>query len=175
MFIVKDLSSAFSAFNSDRSFTFVTLDGEIVEPTGAVTVGGSREILKRNREIREIEASLELKKEKILGLEKRLAETETSLNDKTASLREAESSVHHFEKEISLLRLTAENQNAEKEEINRKLSYLNIETAEALKEGVTCRDLTEKEAGMRVQSNEGSLRTDGRRDAQGYFEQQGAL
>lgn len=150
VFIVKDLSSAFSAFNSDRSFTFVTLDGEIVEPTGAVTVGGSREILKRNREIREIEASLELKKEEILGLEKILAETETSLNDKTASLREAESSVHHFEKEISLLRLTAENQNAEKEKINRKLSYLNIETAEALKEKESLTTtLVEKEAGIR--------------------------
>lgn len=150
VFIVNDLESAFSSLNADNSSTFVTLDGEIVEPTGAVTVGGSREILKRNREIREIEASLVQKKEEILGLEKKLVETEASFNDKTASLREAESTLHGFEKEISLLRLTAENQKAEKEKINRKLSYLNIETAEALKEKESLAEtLTEKEAGMR--------------------------
>ncbi|MBI1811499.1 MAG: hypothetical protein HYR78_06180, partial [Nitrospirae bacterium] len=58
IFIVKDLKTAIelhSTFNIQHSTVFVTLDGEIVEPSGAVIGGEGRGVLKRKRELREIE------------------------------------------------------------------------------------------------------------------------
>ncbi|HWR58256.1 MAG TPA: AAA family ATPase, partial [Thermodesulfovibrionales bacterium] len=49
-------------------------------------------------------------------------------------LRDIESGIIHSEKEMSLLRLTAENLKEEKEKVSRKLSYLNIEREEVQKE-----------------------------------------
>jgi chromosome segregation protein len=137
--IVKDLRAAFSLISEPNiagncRFTFVTLDGETVEPSGAVSVGEGKGILKRKREIRELDALIEQKKHEMEHLGETLESGETSLQEKQASLRDIESAMINTEKEISLLRLTAENQNEEKDRISRKLSFLNIERGETLRE-----------------------------------------
>ncbi len=139
IFVVKDLGSAFSLFSPSghagaAPLTYVTLDGETVEPSGAVTVGEGRGILKRKREIRELEALIGEKSaegERLGGI---IATLEESLLSRQASLREIDSQAIRVEKEISLSRLTWENQNAEKERTSRKLAYLNMEAEEILKE-----------------------------------------
>lgn len=137
--VVKDLNAAFSLLSEPTGaghyhFTFVTLDGETVEPSGAVSVGEGKGILKRKREIRELDALIEQKKHEMERLGETLENGETSLQEKQASLKDIESAMIHAEKEISLLRLTGENQNEDKERINRKLSFLNIERSETLRE-----------------------------------------
>jgi chromosome segregation protein len=150
--IVRDLPAAFALLSGRAAaefdhLTFVTLDGETVEPTGAVSVGEGKGILKRKREIRELEALIEAKKNEVERLGETLETGETTLQEKRASLKDIESATIHAEKEISLLRLTAENQNETKERINRKLSFLSIEQSETLRETQSLKSmLAEKEA-----------------------------
>ena len=150
--IVRDLSTAFSLLSGSAApgrgrSTFVTLDGETVEPTGAVSVGEGKGILKRKREIRELDALIEQKKHEVERLGETLESGETTLQEKQASLKDIESATIHAEKEISLLRLTAENQNEAKERISRKLSFLAIEQSETLRETESLKAmLAEKES-----------------------------
>ncbi len=137
--VVRDLHTAFSLLREPdgrghaRS-TFVTLDGEVVEPSGAVFIGEGKGILKRKREIRELDVLIEDKKSEMGRLGETLETGETSLLEKQGSLKDIESAIIDAEKEISLLRLTAENRNEDKERMNRKLSFLSIERGETLRE-----------------------------------------
>lgn len=143
--IVKDLASTLS-LPKDSGSTFVTLDGEVVERAGAVIVGEGKGILKRKREIRELEALIERKTAEIEGLGAAAAAAETALQERSTSLKETESLMVAKEKEISLLRLTAENRREEREKINRKLTYLTIEGGEIRKERDLLREaVSEKE------------------------------
>ncbi|MCL5022177.1 MAG: AAA family ATPase, partial [Nitrospirae bacterium] len=150
--IVRDLPGALALLsefcaNGNPVFTLVTLDGETVEPSGAVSVGEGKGILRRKRETRELETLIEQKRSETERLSETLSAMENSLHDRQAALKEIESRVVHAEKEISLLRLTAENRNEEKERICRKLSYLGLEGEEILKEKESLRSLgAEKEA-----------------------------
>jgi chromosome segregation protein len=137
--VVKDLSAAFSLLSKFSSagrsgFTFATLDGETVEPSGAVTVGEGKGILRRKRETRELEALIDRKKAGMERLSESISALEGSLQERQASLKDIETAVINAEREISLLRLTSENQNEEKERISRKLAYLTIEGEEILRE-----------------------------------------
>ncbi len=150
--VVKDLTAAFSLYseaglNCNAVPTFVTLDGETVEPSGAVSVGEGKGVLRRKREVRELEAFVTQKRGETERLGQQLTQMETVLQEKEASLRSTEATIVNAEKEISLLRLTAENQNEEKERISRKLSYLCIEGEEILREKESLKTaVSEKEA-----------------------------
>jgi chromosome segregation protein len=151
--VVKDLPMAFS-LPRDSRYTFVTLEGETVEPSGAVTVGEGKGILKRKREIRELAAFIEQKKTEGDHLNETLTAGEDTFQGKKVSLKEIDATIINLEKEMSLLRLTAENQTEEKEKINRKLAYLAIEGEEILKEKESLRQvIAEREAeGERLQA-----------------------
>ena len=151
--VVRDLSAALSLFteaglnNKDLTPTVVTMDGETVEPSGAVIVGEGKGILKRKREIRELGILIEQKKSEMERLALTLTEVESALQARQSSLKETEATVIHAEKEISLLRLTVETQTEEKEKLSRKLSYLTMEGEELLKEKESLKGaLAEKEA-----------------------------
>ncbi len=150
--VVKDLSAAFSLLSDFGSagglgVSFVTLDGETVEASGAVTVGEGRGILRRKREIRELENLIEGKNAEGETLAGIIPEMETSLQSRQVSLKAIDSKVVDVEKEISLLRLTLGNQSEEKERISRKLAYLNMEAGEILREKASMRTMmTEKGA-----------------------------
>lgn len=150
--IVRDLPGARSLLsefrrNGNSPFTLVTLDGETLEPSGAVSVGEGKGILKRKRETRELETLIERKRSEMEHLSATLTRMEGSLLDGKASLRNIESSIVDTEKEISLLRLTAQNRNEEKERISRKLAYLNIEREEIVKERESLKEaVADKEA-----------------------------
>jgi chromosome segregation protein len=150
--IVRDLPGALSLLSEFRRkgnspFTLVTLDGETLEPSGAVSVGEGKGILKRKRETRELETLIERKRSEMEHLSATLTRMEGSLQDGKVSLKNIESSIVDTEKEISLLRLTAQNRNEEKERISRKLAYLNIEREEILRERESLKEaVAEKEA-----------------------------
>jgi len=147
--IVRDLPAAFARLTPENRTTFVTLDGEIAEPSGAVTVGEGRGVLKRKREIRELEALTGQKKTEIERLEGALAQAGIALEDRKGSLKDIEAAIVGTEKEVSLLRLTADTQREEKERTSRKLSYLHIEQEEILREKDSLRaTAVEKEAAI---------------------------
>jgi len=127
VYIVRDLSMAHTLMMSGHRFTYVTLDGEVLEPSGVVTIGEGRGILKRRREIRTLEALKTEKSEKILHLDGMRAGLEASIDLNTATMKDLELTVIEREREISLLRLRAETMGEERERVNRKLAYLHME------------------------------------------------
>lgn len=144
--IARDIRSAFAVPNSIEGAiggpcTIVTIDGEVIEPTGAVIVGEGKGIFKRKREIRELEELLETRKSTLASLNDEILTVQADIAEKESSVREVELSVHALEKEISLSKLTVENYAEEKERTNRKLSYLTLEIEEAVREKTALKDV----------------------------------
>lgn len=134
IFVVKDLSAATDLLPQTRGAAFVTMEGELVEPTGAVIIGETKGILKREREIRELTLVTQQKKNLIEQLEKTFRDMDAAVQENKALLRDMEASIIGIEKEISLLRLTAGNQTEEKERVSRNLAYLHIELQDIARE-----------------------------------------
>jgi chromosome segregation protein len=149
-FIVKELKEALRFLDSDNRSFFVTLHGEVVEPSGAVIGGETKGIFKRKREIRELEAEIESKKTIIKQLEVEFTLAQELIEKRESELRDIESSIIEREKEVSLLRLSADNYREEKERIERKLSYVHTEVGQLTGEGdILLRLITEKETEVR--------------------------
>jgi chromosome segregation protein len=148
--VVKDLPSAFLLLSQstlgdvDNRPTFVTLEGETLEPSGAVTLGQGRGVLKKKREIRELDILVGEKREEMARLEETLTGMETVLQERRISLKDTDAVIIDTEKEISLLKLRAENIREEKDKVNRKLAYLNIEREELRKEEASLKEMAEE-------------------------------
>jgi chromosome segregation protein len=128
--IVRDISVAFAMREKDMTHTFVTVEGEVVEPSGAVVVGGEKGIFRRKREIRELQEIIGTKKGITEEMHGEVQRVQGVIFEKEVSVKEAETALHNIEKEISLSRLTVENYSEERERTNRKLSYLALEIEE---------------------------------------------
>jgi len=140
-----------SSLIGSGGFTFVTPDGEVVEPSGTVTVGEGRGILKRKREIRELENRIKVTRESMEASERELNRIETERTNKRGLLKEIDSSIVETEKEISLLRLTLKTQEEERERIRRKLSHLELESEEVQREIKSLKEI--------ISGKEGELNT----------------
>ncbi len=132
--IVKDIKTASVLRASDSNHIFVTLEGEVLEQSGAVVVGEGKGIFKRKREIKELEEIVEKKKADIENINNEIQIAQKIIKEKEEAIKNVESSIYNIEKEVSLSKLTIENYNEEKERINRKLAYLAIELEEISKE-----------------------------------------
>lgn len=135
--LVDSLSTAFSLWegssNSSRPLYFVTLDGDVVEPSGLVCGGRERGVLKIKRMLKELEGSIATKKEQILNGERTIDSLKNeiaAMEDGIASLEgdivSKERYCHEMEVKISSTEEEAARQ-------TRKLEYLSIE----MKEGET--------------------------------------
>lgn len=143
--VVKSLP-AIKPIIGNSPFTFVTLEGEVIDPSATVTVGEGRGILRRKREIRELENKIKVVRETVEGREREILQIETSLNNNKGHLNEISTSIVNTEKDISLLRLTLRTQEEERERLERKFTHLTVESDEvskeirALKEIISARD-----------------------------------
>ena len=147
--IVKDLKTSFELKTAAGGHTFATLAGEVVEPSGAVVIGGEKGIFRRKREIRELEEQIADKKASIEQMSDQMRTMQDTILEKEEAIRGVESAIHTFEKEISLAKLTIEKYMEEKERVSRKLSYLSIELEEITREKESVTTLimqTEKQA-----------------------------
>jgi chromosome segregation protein len=133
--ITRDIKSAFAAGRSSHGeYTFVTVEGEVLEPSGAVIVGEGKGIFRRKREIRELEELIETRKSAVSSMNEKIQELQNVVAEKESDIKSVESSIHNLEKEISLSKLTVLNYVEEKERTSRKLAYLTLEIEEASKE-----------------------------------------
>lgn len=139
--IIKDLSDLPFTPSPLYPFTLVTLDGDVIEPVGTVTVGEGRGILRRKREIRELENRSNVIRETIGNKEREFVQLETNLNNDRRLMEEIDSLIVDAEKDLSLLRLTLETQDEEKKRILRKLSHLDTELDEVTKEIKSLREI----------------------------------
>jgi chromosome segregation protein len=132
--IVKDLKTALSLRSGNNDHVFVTLDGEIIEKSGAVIGGEGKGVLKRKREIREIEELIGQKKNAIDNMQGNLNNLQQGLSEKEFGIKEIEAAIVSAEKEMSISKITSGNYQDEKDRIDRKLAYLKIELEEIVKE-----------------------------------------
>lgn len=154
VFIVKDLNSAFELIKAGKNLHYVTLEGDVVEPSGTVVAGEIKGVLKRKREIRELESEIEDKKLSIERIQKNISSLQQIIDSKDAELKSIESSIVEKEKEISLLKLTAENFKEDKERRSRKLAYMALEIEQIAKEKEALNKfLSEKELEMKAVEN----------------------
>lgn len=97
--IVRDLATARALAVHAVGFRFVTLQGELLEPDGTVTVGtyhGETGILSRKSELREL-------LEQITGLDQRIAESESDLAGLRERIDNLDSAVRDQQKELDVL------------------------------------------------------------------------
>ncbi|MEJ2696603.1 MAG: chromosome segregation protein SMC [Candidatus Sulfobium sp.] len=134
VFIVRDIDAAFAMTGMNGDTVLVTLEGEVMEPSGAVVVGGGKGIFRRKREIRELEETIASERDAIEAMKGRVQEMQNLILEKEEEIKAVESSIHKIEKEVSLLRLTVDNYSNDKERFNRKLSYLALELEEISRE-----------------------------------------
>lgn len=134
IFIVRDLKTAYDLISSGNNLLFVTLDGEVVEPSGTVIAGEVKGIFRRKREIKEIESIIKDNRLMIDRLQSELNLIQEDRERMENQLKDLEHSIVEIEKEVSLLKHTAENAKEEKERKSRKLEYLSLELEQILKE-----------------------------------------
>jgi chromosome segregation protein len=159
IFIVRDLKTALDLVASGNTLFFVTLDGEVVEPSGAVIGGDLKGVLKRKREIRQLEKMIENKKTTMSSMQVEFSSLQEILEKRESDFKNIEISIVDIEKEISLLRLTLENQKEEKERRGRKLAFLITEVEQIIKEkGAIEKLIREKDAEVKeIDSNRGEI------------------
>lgn len=125
----------------------VTLDGEIVEPSGAVIAGLSKGILTLKRQIRELALEIEDRKAGLETMQKQMETGLAALEEKETVLEDMGQKAAHLEKELSVLSLTAEKHNEDIERTNKKLAFLRLETDEVSREKESLKNLIlEKDA-----------------------------
>lgn len=132
IYIVKDIQDAFEILNSaaiahHSLLSFVTLDGEVLNSDGWLFVGHGKDILKRKREIKELEQKIEEQQTKIKEMESDLESQNNNLMSKKESLKNIEDTLIETEKQISLIDHSMKNYKEEMDRKHRKLSFLNTE------------------------------------------------
>lgn len=132
--IVRDIRTAFDLRNTEGMYTFATIDGEVVEPSGAVVAGEGKGIFRRKREMREMEEAIAGKNTAVEKMQHEIENMKNTILNREADIKGVETAINNLEKEVSLSKLTVENYLDEKERTSRKLAYLTIEHEEILKE-----------------------------------------
>ena len=132
--IVQDLKTALALHAAGHWEYYATLDGEVLEPSGAIIAGNVKGIFRRKREIRELEAVIEQVKDIIARRQADLNTIQGDIETKEAELKLIETAIVEKEKEVSLQKLTAGNARDERERKSRKLVYVSLESEQIAKE-----------------------------------------
>lgn len=177
--LVKDLNNALNAWNKSRSnHTFVTLDGDVVDPAGVVTGGSggdaSGQLMVHRREMQELanqvatlstelnvaeEMHLKLKA-RVKGLEKNIEKLSGESRHEELKLVNQEKDLHHLEYQLSYL-------NSQRDKLTLEVASLAEEQKAVKREHENSRAAYEVgfdekarlEAGViRSQEKEGELR-----------------
>ncbi len=140
--IVNNLNTAFdlwhkslsaSSTNPDLNY-FVTLDGEVLEPSGIVFGGIEKGVLKIKREIRELEKNIESKRAHILSAEEEISSFKNDIASVENNLTSLDSEISRMEKAYHELQLKMTNMQEEEIRQQKKLKFLSAELEEERKE-----------------------------------------
>ena len=150
VFIVNDIGTGIGLISTGHRSFYVTREGEVIEPSGAIIAGEIKGVFKRKREIREIEDAREETRNKIDQFQESLTSTQQGIASREIDLDAIEAAIVDREKEISILKMTAENYREEKDRRSRKLAYLSLEIEQIAREKASLeRLLQEKEEEIR--------------------------
>lgn len=131
IYIVRDLAGALE-LRKERTLeaaALVTLDGEFIDRDGVIFAGHGKDILKRKREIKELQKTIQEQQETVARIEAGITAATASLAEHRESLRTIESAIIDIEKEISLIGHSLKSHQDDLERKRRKLSFLEGEVA----------------------------------------------
>ena len=132
--VVKDLAEALGMRGA--GMTLVTLQGEMLVPTGTVVAGRGKGVFLKKRQVAELRAEQDAIRLAIAEAEEKTAATLSAIAQAEAALGKAEAGAVEAEREVSLLKLGAQRQTEELERIQKKLQVLRMETSETAREQV---------------------------------------
>jgi chromosome segregation ATPase len=112
----------------------VTLEGDVVEPSGMVVTGKKGGVLKHVRQIRELKDKLARRGDGIGRLEKDLSARIAEKEDRRREAKGVSELVFKLEKDLSVSKLNISRQVEDKEKTQKKLYYLKVESEGFLKE-----------------------------------------
>lgn len=160
--IVNDLRTALEA---DNDLTYVTLDGDVVEPSGVVVAGKGRELLRIKRQIRELTNEVEkiknnitLRQETIESLFSSLESEENSLQEIETSISEAERKIHEIELRKNIISEELMRLKKKTEMLLIEMESNTLETASIEKDISTLRDSLKETEGEKLSVEEEVLR-----------------
>lgn len=173
VFIVNNLNMAFDLgqellLKADgRGVFFVTVDGDVFDPSGVVFGGIEKGVLKIKREIKELGKNIENKKTLISSAENKLAalkDNVTSCDNDIISLNNDISSLQRESHEVQLKILGIEE---EKSKEDKRLEYLSIELdADKKEKDMLMESLNEKTKILKTLEKERLLIENEMRDTQ---------
>lgn len=126
--IVENLDVGLQVFKKQSHFLIVTLEGEIINPSGAMTGGKSKE---RTSPLR-IRASYREKQKEIEKLKTQLKHTGSSLEGKKAQLQELESRSAGIQQKINETLFQLDIQKKERERLRSEIDKVRQETLQFL-------------------------------------------
>ena len=133
--LVNDLNTAFDLWLSSISSAstalslpyFVTLEGEVLEPSGIVFGGTEKGVLKIKRELRELEQSMEKRKSDISSAEDLLTTMRKGISDDEKGMTSLEAEIAQIEKGHHELNLKNVSLNEGSEREQNKLEFISAE------------------------------------------------
>lgn len=148
IYIVEDLTSALEILNSglefsDEVFSLVTLDGDLISKDGWFFIGKGMDILKKKRELKELQTEINKKQKIIKDIELELNTDMNELATKKDLLKLKESSEIDIEKQITILSHSLKDHKDRIERNERRISFLNSEIAVLLQERSSIEKLIE--------------------------------
>jgi chromosome segregation protein len=106
---------------------FVTLDGEVLEPSGMVFGGTDKGVLKIKRKIKEIEADISNKKSSIAEAEKSVTALKEAIVNTENEIISVDGQLSSQEKYCHVLKVKMENLDEENIRLNKKHEFISIE------------------------------------------------
>ncbi|MEO5356155.1 MAG: chromosome segregation protein SMC [Nitrospirae bacterium YQR-1] len=155
--IVESFNEAFELFrdeNTDGSgggTYFVTLDGDVLEPSGAVLCGKRGMVLKHLRNIRELRTEVASLRETMMTQDSRYKEALQRRDALRDEISKTERIMVALDKETAAIRNNIRKLGEERERFKQRLNLMQIESGETDKEIASLREKkTEKESHLEV-------------------------
>ncbi len=136
---------------SNGGYRFVTPSGELVEYPGVVTCGSGSDILKKRREIREIEDFIESKNKEINQIDQKINRLTSEVEDIKNSLRDIEAQIIKDERELSVKKSSINRLKDDRDRHSKKADFLRIEI-DTLKKEIIQADSMVNEKRLEVQN-----------------------
>jgi chromosome segregation protein len=129
VYVVEDLASALEVLNLgfSENFSLVTLEGEFISNDGWCFVGKGTDILKKKRELKELQEEIDRKQKIIKEIEVELNTLIAELAAKKDLLKSKEITAIDIEKQLTVLSHSLKDFNDKIERNERRISFLNSE------------------------------------------------
>jgi len=155
--LVETVTTALELVNdgqvSIKGYRFVTPSGEVVEYPGVVTCGSGSDILKKRREIREIEDLIASKNREIDHIDQKISTLTSEVEDIKNSLKEIEAQIIKDEREISVKKSSINRVKDDRDRNSKKADFIRIEIENLKKEIIQADSLVaEKRLEVQTQS-----------------------